>query len=58
MHFCKLNIKASGFIVSDGFNRFPHYKEANNRHSWHGQVGPQGHGWHDLCMGPQDIAIY
>ena len=24
--------------------------------SEHGQVGPQGHSWHDLCMGPQDIA--
>ena len=22
----------------------------------HGQVGPQGHSWHDLCRGPQDIA--
>ena len=38
------------------FKVFPHYKEANNRPSWHGQVGPQGHGWHDLCRGPQDIA--
>ena len=22
--------------------------------SWHGQFGPQGHGWQDLCKGPLD----
>ena len=27
----------------------PPYKEANDRPSGHGQVEPQGHGWHDLC---------
>ena len=44
-------------VSEDFFNVFPHYKEANNRPSWHGQVGPQGHSWQDLCRGPQDIAI-
>ena len=29
----------------------PHYKEANDRPSGHGQVRPQGHGWHDDYAG-------
>ena len=24
----------------------------------HGQFGPQGHNWQDLCRGPLNIAIY
>ena len=52
-----LNIKAIGFMVSEDFLKsFPHYKEAYDRPSGHGQVDPQGHNWHDLCKGPQDIA--
>ena len=46
-------------MVSEDFLMFsPIIKKANDRPSWHGQVGPQGHGRHDLCRAPQDIAIY
>ena len=34
-------------MVSDFFKVFPHYKEANDSPSVHGQDEPQGHGWHD-----------
>ena len=40
----QLNIKATGFMVSEDFLKvFPYYKEANDRPSGHGQVESQGH---------------
>ena len=50
MHCNIINIKAIGFMVSEDFLKsFPiiTYKDANDRPSGHGQVGPQGQGWHD-----------
>ena len=41
MHCYILNIKAIGLMVSEDFLSFPHYKEANDRPSGHGQVEPQ-----------------
>ena len=59
MHCYILNIKVIGFMVpEDLLKAFPHYKEANDRPSGHGQVGPKGYSWHDLCRGQQAIAIY
>ena len=32
--------------------------EANDTQGVCGQFGLQGHGWHNLCRGPPDIALY
>ena len=49
------NIKAICFMVSEDFLIF---SQLSDRPSGHGQVGPHGRKWHNLCRGPQDIAIY
>ena len=53
MHCYILNIVSEDFLKV-----FPHYKGANNRPLGHSQVGPKEHSWHDLCRGPQYIALY
>ena len=50
-----------GFMVSeDFFKAIPHYTVILRELmiSGCGQFGPQGHGWHNLCRGPPNIAIY
>ena len=46
-HCYILNIKAIDFMFLEEDFPIITYKEANDRPSRHGQVGPQWHSWHD-----------
>ena len=58
LHTKYVSCEPDGFR-EEGFLSFSHYKSIGVQDPLgHGQFGPQGLDWQDLCRGPLNIATY